>query len=266
VVDVDDGGVPTFISGRLGQVASLAGGTPDVMPLLAQIAKVFRASPADLTLRTTINDPETGDHFRFSQTKNGLRVLGGELILHVKGGLVFAANGSARHDLVTPAAGSAKIDATTAITAAKNDMAAVAELAVADGPELAYLPGSSKMELVYVVKATGVDAEGVPVQDDVLVSSVDGSIRGRIPHIHTALNRERHTGTQSNSRPGATVGTETPAPVADAVINTNFDRLGDTYDCYKDLYGRDSFDGAGAKMISTVHHQVQLVNVFWNGS
>lgn len=275
VVDTDDSGVPTFITGRLGKVASLAGGTPDLKPIVSQVAKVFRASADNLSLRTTVIGAQGDEHYRLAQTKNGLPVLGGELIIHVQNGLVIGANGAARHDLQTPAATSAKLDGKAALTAAMAVMSDVSNLAQAGEPVLAYRPSGSKLELVYVVTVTGETADGsgldgkaisVPVRDDVIVNAATGAIIDRISHIHTAKNREEHNNNHATSLPGPLARTETQAPVADPVVNTNFDRLGDTYDCYKDLYGRDSFDGTGGKLIATVHYDTNYVNAFWDGT
>jgi len=41
---------------------------------------------------------------------------------------------------------------------------------------------------------------------------------------------------------------------------------GKTYDYYKNVYGRNSFDGNGAQIKSTVHYSRSYNNAFWNGS
>ena len=42
--------------------------------------------------------------------------------------------------------------------------------------------------------------------------------------------------------------------------------MGATYDCYQALFGRDSYDNAGATLISSVHYSTNYVNAFWNGT
>jgi vibriolysin len=266
VVDVDDSGVPTFITGRLGKVTSLVGGTPDIKPIVSQVAKVFRANADDLSLRTTVTSGPGDEHFRLAQTKNGLPVLGGELIIHVQNGLVTGANGNARHDLQTPAADSAKLDGKAAIVAATSVMDDVKGLAASGEPTLAYRPSGTKLELVYVVRATGEKTDGTPVVDDVIVNASTGAVLDRIGHIHTARNREVHNLNHGTSLPGPIARTETGPANADAVVNNNFDRLGTTYDTYKVLFNRDSFDNAGAKLISSVHYSNNYVNAFWDGT
>jgi Zn-dependent metalloprotease len=65
--------------------------------------------------------------------------------------------------------------------------------------------------------------------------------------------------------PGTTVRTEDQGPVADAAVNQAFDGLGDTFDFYEDVYGRDSIDGRGLPLDATVHYGQDYDNAFWNG-
>jgi len=72
VVDVDQSGIPNFISGRLGRVelkedlaapeskASLSG-------ILRAIGPVFRAEPENLVLRRAHTDAQGDQHLRFTQ-------------------------------------------------------------------------------------------------------------------------------------------------------------------------------------------------------
>lgn len=41
---------------------------------------------------------------------------------------------------------------------------------------------------------------------------------------------------------------------------------GVTYDYYKDVFNRNSYDGKGAKLVSSVHYGRNYNNAFWNGS
>src|SRR6185503_16891185 len=113
---------------------------------------------------------------------------------------------------------------------------------------------------------TGLRRDGTPVDDDVVVSAKDGSILQRIPHVFTAKNREMHDLNHGTTLPGPTVRTEGGPTVADPVVNTNYNWLGSTYDCYKTLFNRDSYNNAGAKLISSVHYSTNYVNAYWNGT
>jgi thermolysin len=71
--------------------------------------------------------------------------------------------------------------------------------------------------------------------------------------------------------------TRTPGTLwldADNVYNAAYDAAAvdahayaaETYDYYKEVHNRNSYDGNGAQMISTVHYGRSYNNAFWNGS
>jgi len=269
VLDTDEQGIPNFIFGKIGQI----GVTPSdraegveraMLPILKKAAPFFRMKAEEMSLSSAHTDKEGDQHFRFSQYKNGLEVLGGEVIVHVRDGIVTAVNGSARGDIEAPI--DVKIDADLALGFAKRGVAAMTEVVIGGDLPLAYKAVGERLEMVYLVDVTGVGVDQTPVHDTVLVSAIDGSIVGRIPHIFTAKNREVHNLNHATALPGPTSRTEGAAANADAVVNTNYDRLGTTWDCYKNLFNRDSFDGAGAKLISSVHYSNSYNNAYWNGT
>lgn len=61
---------------------------------------------------------------------------------------------------------------------------------------------------------------------------------------------------------------------ADNVFNATYDRAAvsahvnaaKTYDFYKNTYGRNSYDNAGARLNSTVHYSTNYNNAFWDGT
>ncbi len=65
--------------------------------------------------------------------------------------------------------------------------------------------------------------------------------------------------------PGTVVRNEGDDPVADVAVNEAYDGSGVTYDLYYDIYGRNSIDGNGLKLNSTVHYQKSYDNAFWDG-
>lgn len=65
--------------------------------------------------------------------------------------------------------------------------------------------------------------------------------------------------------PGAVVRKEGEPPVADPAVNEAYDGSGITYDLLAEIYGRNSIDGKGMKLDSTVHYQKSYDNAFWDG-
>jgi Zn-dependent metalloprotease len=71
---------------------------------------------------------------------------------------------------------------------------------------------------------------------------------------------------QGNSLPGILARQEGDQPVQDQAVNEAYDFSGATYDLFKNIYGRNSMDGDGMKLDSTVHYQKGYDNAFWNGN
>ena len=65
--------------------------------------------------------------------------------------------------------------------------------------------------------------------------------------------------------PGKLVRGEGSAPVADKSVNQAYDSAGTTYDFYNQVMHRNSIDGKGLRIDSSVHYSVKYNNAFWNG-
>ncbi|QNE19758.1 M4 family metallopeptidase [Kribbella qitaiheensis] len=84
------------------------------------------------------------------------------------------------------------------------------------------------------------------------------------------LRRQVHDAEHETSLPGALVRAEGADAVADAIadatVNQAYDGTGATWTMYKECFERDSIDGAGLPLISTVHYDRDYANAFWDGS
>jgi len=65
--------------------------------------------------------------------------------------------------------------------------------------------------------------------------------------------------------PGVKVREEGAAPSSDVAVNEAYDGSGYTYDLFLDAYQRNSIDGNGMRLNSTVHYGRGYDNAFWNG-
>jgi Zn-dependent metalloprotease len=77
--------------------------------------------------------------------------------------------------------------------------------------------------------------------------------------------RAVYTANTGTTLPGILVRSEGSAPVSDVAVNEAYDGSGDTFDLYDNIYGRNSIDGNGLKLISTVHYSRNYDNAFWDG-
>ncbi len=65
--------------------------------------------------------------------------------------------------------------------------------------------------------------------------------------------------------PGTPVRNEGDGANADVAVNEAYDGSGATYDLYNDIFSRNSIDGNGMRLDSTVHYKKGYDNAFWNG-
>lgn len=65
--------------------------------------------------------------------------------------------------------------------------------------------------------------------------------------------------------PGTVARREADEPSTDLAVNEAYDGSGMTYDLFNEIYNRNSIDGGGMRLDSTVHYQRGYDNAFWNG-
>jgi Zn-dependent metalloprotease len=78
-------------------------------------------------------------------------------------------------------------------------------------------------------------------------------------------NRTVYDAKYGTNLPGTKVRGEGDPPTGDVAVNEAYDGSGITYDLYSDIYGRNSIDGNGLKLDSTVHYDRGYDNAFWDG-
>ncbi len=263
-----DEGIPYAIRGQFGRAAQVQGmraADVDVREALGLVAPVFRLNENDLVLERVSVDEQGHRHLRFQQTKNGLPVVGGELVMHVDAeGNVYGANGSARDG--SRASAKARVAPEAALRAAVEGSSARG--AFADGgAKLVYLrsEGSQEPRLAYEVRVKG-ERDGMPADELVYVDAERGGTLLVNPLIHTAMNRKVYSANNGTSTPGTLKRSEGQAAIGDAHVDINYDMLGKTYECYSTLFGRDSYNNAGAILTSTVHYSTNYVNAYWDGT
>lgn len=271
VLGAHDNGIPYMIDGRLGQASAPVQGltglkaSDQVSQALVGIASAFRLNASDLAVRRSRTDELGVTHIRYAQLKNGLPVVGEELILHVnKDGAIIAANGSARDGELAPS--KPAISSLAAVSAALRST--VGRHVETEGEaRLVYVRPTpdAKLQLAYeqLVVGEGVDA---PIRERVYVSAADGSILDRRTEIFTALNRAVYSANNGTSLPGTLKRSEGGAATGDNHVDTNYAKLGGTYNCYFNNFGRNSYNNAGAQLKSTVHYSSNYVNAYWDGT
>lgn len=80
-----------------------------------------------------------------------------------------------------------------------------------------------------------------------------------------AVKRAIYDGEGKASLPGKLVRSEGDGPTNDPETDRAYDGAGDVYELYSKEFQRDSIDGNGMTLKSTVHHRRNYNNAFWNG-
>jgi len=269
VVQAARDGVPTFLRGDLGQApkldaSDLPGTQLAMRPVLAPVLAALRLRAADLRLRKINVDAQGNQHLRYDQTHRGLDVVGGDLVVHVDGkGRVFAVNGTARGDI--PAGLGLRDIGESAVHALVVADARFAGMATTP-PRKVYLASlEGAVAMAYETVVTGLRGQD-PVRDKVYIDVESGAILAVHPQIFFAESRRVYSANNGTSLPGTLKRSEGGAATTDTDVNAAYDGTGATYEAYKAFWNRDSYNNAGAALVSSVHYSTNYCNAFWNGT
>jgi vibriolysin len=267
VIHAAPDGMPRYVVGDLGRVGAmqetnLIAADAALRPSLAPVLAAFRLHPADLQVRSMSVDEDGMRHVRYKQTFDGLEVVGGDLVAHVDiKGTIAGINGTARGD-ISPTLGQSQISTDQAVAAITADgryagmnASAMREVYLQD------LSGGMHKAYEAVVEGhRGLD----PVRDKVYVDVDSRQIVEVHPQIYFAENRKVYTANGGSTTPGTLVRSEGQPASSDVDVNGAYDGTGDAYEAYKNFWGRDSYNNAGATLTSTVHYSVNYCNAFWS--
>lgn len=263
-------GMPTLVRGNLGRAPQLdardlAGTQRAMRSALAPALGALRVQAADMRLRKISVDAHGNQVLRYSQTHSGLDVIGGDLVVQVDGkGKIFLMNGTLRGDIpATLGRRDVGESAVHPLVVAEHRYAGMATTA----PRKVYFvsPEDGVVSLAYETVVTGVRGED-PVRDKVYINAETGVVLSVHPQIHFTENRRIHSANNTTLIPGTLKRVEGGITSTDADVNAAYAGTGAAYEAYKKFWNRDSYDNAGAAMISSVHYSSNYCNAFWNGT
>jgi vibriolysin len=262
-------GFPTFFGGDLGSLSSTPlvasrPGDPVSSADLAPVLAAFRLTAADVTLVRHDIDRNGNHYLLYTQTFNGLDVIGGDLMVQIDvKGTIVTVNGTARGDIPTTV-GSQDIGESAALARIAAN-ARFAGMSQEDIRRVYVITAEGAIHQTYETIVTGVRG-GDPVRDKVFVSVDTGEIVAVHPQIFFAKNRKVHSANHGTTLPGTLLRGEGQAPVTDIDVNAVYGATGAFYDAHQAFWNRDSYDDAGAALVSSVHYGVNYCNLFWNGT
>ena len=102
-----------------------------------------------------------------------------------------------------------------------------------------------------------------PVRSRLRLSIEDGGTL--VAEATPAPDREISDAGRREVLPGVRVRGEDDPATGDGAVDEAFDGHGATIDLQWDAFGRNSHDGAGGTLLSTVHYGQNYDNAFWNG-
>ena len=260
-----------FIGTKAGQpiqrpstVPASAGPAAVARAFLAKYGYAFGVPDQQRNLDVTSVDAAAGGRsaVRFQQTVNGVPVLGGELVINLdRKGNVLSTSGE-----LLPKTGVATTPTVTAAAAQRTARLAVARgrhvpigRLTAGKPSLWIHdsrifggPGLDRPSPVWRLDVTGPGA----LDEFVLVDARLGNVVLSFDQLETAKNRSVCDANNTNSQVPCTtpVRVEGGPASTQADVNNAYDYAGATYDFFFSRFGRDSLDGAGLPLKSTVRY------------
>lgn len=245
---------------------------------LSQYAYLFGIQSPDTELKSMrqLNTPDGRSMVRFQQVYQGLPVIGGEIIVNIDAaGRMSSMNGEARPGLgldptPTLAATDAQAKALEAVAATYN--VAASHLTTTPptlsiyAPELIGPRGPGPV-LVWRMDVTSLQDM---IDEFVLVDARRGNVALHFSQMEHAKNRKTYDGTAvtvPSQLPGTLLCSEATADNCTGGSDLDADTAslyaGDTYDFYFNNFGRDSIDGKGMVIKSSVHLNIGCPNAAW---
>jgi Zn-dependent metalloprotease len=227
---------------------------------------------SELVVARVLTDGIGATHVRFNQIYGGLKVFGGEVIVHMNDRGITAVNGNFIPNITvdTRPALTEEMAAQKALeSVAKANSADIGKLIVGEIELAIYRTGllegyEGKNVLAYSVKI----ADGQSPLEQVWISAATGAELIRIPLKQSALYRRVYSPRYDSSNPDMFVVRDENDPIPSPIpqIEGLFQFSGQTYNMFASAFGRDSFNGMGAVMRTVYLVNSICPNAYWDGA
>jgi vibriolysin len=252
-IEFDDRDVPKFLMGTLSGRRH-ADPIAEARRALDEHGASFRRRREDGFLHRRHETDRLGEtHVRMTQTYKGLPVIGAELIVHLRSDSVSGISGHFIADLNVPTEPAiAAAEASDIAVSFVQSHGAVDAVVVESRTPVVFLNAEGVGQLAIPVRVRYSSVEGVEV-DDIFVNALDRSVLGRHSLVFRARHRQIYDANYSTYGLPGTLIFEEGGTSTDAAALGAYDGTGVTYDFYKTVFGRDSFDNQGSPIVSSVH-------------
>ena len=213
------------------------------------------------------------EHVRIQQLYKGIPITGGQLTVHMHGSLVSAVhaktlgNISQMNILPTVKPAEARKLAHELVKKYYGVSKAVLSKPRLEIFNRGLLDGTIQPTQL----AWFIEAKAKKVREFIWIHAHTGRHLLNFNQVAEGKNRQTYTANSGPNLPGTTCRFEGEGASGDADCDFAHDYSGDTYDYFFNEHARDSFDGLGAPLISTVHacpsgQPCPFGNAFWNGT
>ncbi len=262
-------GIPRFLRGTIPFVVpdGKHTATGRAIAFFERYRDLFRmTAPAlELTPVEVSTDTVGMTHVRLQQQVGSVPVWGAQMVVHLDdAGHVWAVNGTYLPGTTVNTTPSVMFAG--AVTAARTHLLTDERATLnADQSELVVYRRGGPAVLAWKVQLWADDPLG---NWTVFVDAHDGSVIHRLNSLDTARDRRTFDANHTSSLPGTPVCDESNPTCTggDPPAKAAHRNAGVTYDYYFTKFGRDSYDDAGATLVSTVHYNNNYNNAFWNGN
>jgi len=210
-------------------------------------------------------DPLGTAHVRLDQYVGGIPVSGGQAVVHVPpDGQPIRVTDGLVHQVDVDLGPGLTSDEAVAIARAHADQPE-AEL---DGAELVIVRVDDEDHLAWHVALRNPARPSLPIA---LVDAHRGAVVEAYDNLQTARDRRtydaKNTGDNPNNTPSMTPAREESDPaIGHPAVDAAHDYTGITWDYYQTFHGLDSYDDAGAPVLSVADWGPHEYNAYWNGS
>ncbi len=291
-------GAPTSAS-----TSARATPTADALAALQRHPGAARATDGQaFVARTTLVDPDGSSHVRFDRTLDGLRVVGGDLVVHSDA--TGAWDGASQTlDAPLTLSTNARVSRSAATRRVLSRTAAAQRKEAAEKRELVVDATGAQPRLAWEVITGGTQADGTPsrlatyvdartgavIRSEQQIVNIDGTgqtlYSGSVPlnvtksgttyqlkndvvrgNTYTVdmKNRQGGNGTLITSTT-TTFGNGLTSNPASAGADAQYGS-NETWDYYQSTFGRNGIYNTGAGSYNRVHYGRNYVNAFWDGS
>lgn len=224
--------------------------------LMSSLVPSHRQDKINFTYTDSTYGGAGSSYYHFNQTLNGVPIDGAELVLQIDKDLNLQSI-SGKYDTLVDIDTTASMDADQTLTDFLNlrtdgnkDTTKIYE-----GPELVvFTDKNQNQSLTYRSKVRYIHVDGGQAFDEFYIDANSGVLLQEYTQIHSSLDVSVYEGVECDQFPGE-LRRNSPTPTGNKVVDKAYDFLADSYNFYKLMFNRDSYDLNGGAIKMTVNAQ-----------